>query len=120
MVSIWQMGVLLAGIGVLILCIFAATTIRDLGSAIKRFERILMDKNAEIETIIENSASITDSVDGITSNISKATNIVGIVSSVSSHIVDRFGKGEGPEEEIDPMTMEDLIRENEDEINYKL
>ncbi len=134
MVSVWQMGVLLAGIGILILCIFAATTIRDVGSAIKRIERILADKNGEIEAIINNSASITDSVDGIASNINKATNIVGIVSSVSSHIADRFSsdakdKNKGkekrsPKTEEDystsQMDIDDLIKENEDEIEMNL
>lgn len=118
MVSVWQMGVLLAGIGVLILCIFAATAIRDLGSAIKRLERILLDKNGEIETIIEKSAAITDNVDGITSNINRATDVVGIVSSLSSGIVDKFtGKKDTDEYEFDEesqeqMDIDDIIEGN--------
>lgn len=119
MVSVWQMGVLLAGIGVLILCIFAATTIRDLGSAIKRIERILTDKNGEIEHIINNSASITDSVDGIAANINKATNVVGIVSSISSGIAHRFSKDKD-EEGAEQMDMEDFIKENDEEIENNL
>ena len=109
MVSVWQMGVLLAGIGVLILCIFAATAIRDLGSAIKRLERILLDKNGEIETIIEKSAAITDNVDGITSNINRATDVVGIVSSLSSGIVDKFtSKKDTDEYEFDEESQEQM------------
>lgn len=118
MVSVWQMGVLLAGIGVLILCIFAATAIRDLGSAIKRLERILLDKNGEIETIIEKSAAITDNVDGITSNINRATDVVGIVSSLSSGIVDKFtskkdtDEYEFDEESQEQMDIDDIIEGN--------
>ena len=118
MVSVWQMGVLLAGIGVLILCIFAATANRELGSAIKRLERILLDKNGEIETIIEKSAAITDNVDGITSNINRATDVVGIVSSLSSGIVDKFtGKKDTDEYEFDEesqeqMDIDDIIEGN--------
>ena len=121
MVSVWQIGVHLAGIGFLILCIFAATTVRDVGGAIKRMERILTDKNAEIESIIENSVSITNSVDGIASNVNKATNIVGLVASVSSHIADRFGKSDTAfDDDSEQMSMDDLIMENDEEIKNNL
>ena len=127
MVSVWQMGVLLAGIGFLILCIFAATTIRDVGSAIKRVERIITDKNGEIESIIEKSVSITESVDGITSNINKATNVVGIVSSISAGIASKFGSKEDKYEKYEPsdvypgqMDIDDIIESGEDVMKENL
>lgn len=81
---LWEVGILLMGIGVLILCIFAATTIRDLGATFKRIDRMLTDKNGEIETIITNTANITTEVDGIASNVNRFTDISGIVESVSN------------------------------------
>lgn len=120
MVSVWQMGILLAGIGFLILCIFAATTLRDLGSTMRRIERIIADKNGEIESIIEKSVSITDSVDVIAGNVSKATNVVGVVSSLSSGLVDRFARTDEDDSEAKkyrkPKTKRaDLSEDNEDD-----
>lgn len=89
---IWEVGILLIGIGILILCIFTATTIRDVGASIKRIDRILTDKDGEIETIINNAASISTEVDGIVANVNKVTNVAGIVGSVSSGIASIFKK----------------------------
>lgn len=89
---IWEVGILLIGIGILILCIFTATTIRDIGASIKRIDRILTDKDGEIETIIDNAASISTEVDGIVANVNKVTNVAGIVGSVSSGIASIFKK----------------------------
>ncbi|MDO5095392.1 MAG: hypothetical protein Q4D65_02430 [Peptostreptococcaceae bacterium] len=91
---IWEVGILLIGIGILILCIFTATTIRDIGASIKRIDRILTDKDGEIETIINNAASISTEVDGIVANVNKVTNVAGIVGSVSAGIASIFGKGD--------------------------
>ncbi len=89
---IWEVGILLIGIGILILCIFTATTIRDVGASIKRIDRILTDKDGEIQTIINNAASISTEVDGIVANVNKVTNVAGIVGSVSSGIASIFKK----------------------------
>ncbi len=107
--AVWEIGILLMGIGVLILCIFAATTVRDLGASIKRIDRMLTDKNGEIETIINNTASITTEVEGITANINKVTDVVGIVSSVSSGIASRFKKDQDETEDA----YEDLFDDEE-------
>lgn len=102
---IWEVGILLIGIGILILCIFAATTIRDVGASIKRIDRILTDKNGEIETLINNAASISTEVDGIVSNVNKVTDVVGMVSSVSAGIANIFRKDED---------ISDLYQDNTD------
>lgn len=94
---IWEIGVLLAGIGFLILCIFAAVTIRDFGATAKRFERVMLDKNGEILTIIDNSASISENVDTITENAAKATNIVNVATSVFQAVKAKHAQEESGE-----------------------
>lgn len=110
---IWEVGVLLMGVGILILCIFTATTIRDLGGTIKRIERILADKNGEIETIINKSASITNSVDGIVTNVNKATNVVGIVTAVSAGIASKF-KHDNQNEDMGQEDLDDNLNFDQD------
>lgn len=120
---IWEVGILLMGIGVLILCIFVATTIRDLGSTFKRIDRMLTDHNGQIETIITNAANISTEVDGIATNVNKATDVVGMVSSFSSGVSNIFKKDDASkefyEEKFDPSTMDsefddldEMLREN--------
>jgi len=79
---IWEVGILLGGIGVLILCICAGIMLRDFGMTMKSLTRISLDKKGEIESIIDNSASITENVDTITANAAKVTSIVTIVAEV--------------------------------------
>lgn len=79
---IWEVGILLAGIGVLILCICAGIMLRDFGMTLKSITRISLDKKGEIENIIENSASITENIDTITQNAAKVTSVVTIVTEV--------------------------------------
>lgn len=79
---IWEIGILLAGIGVLILCIFAATMLRDFGSAAKDLSRIIVQKNGEIDQIITHSANITGNIDTITENAAKVTSIVTVATAV--------------------------------------
>ena len=45
----WEIGVLLAGIGFLILCIFGAVTHRDFGYAAKRIIHILDENEKSIK-----------------------------------------------------------------------
>lgn len=106
---IWEVGILLMGVGVLILCIFAATTVRDLGASIKRIDRILTDKNGEIQTIITNAAEISTEVSGITANVNKATNIVGIVSSVAGIINKKKNQDETETVVFDEENLEDIF-----------
>ncbi|MDO5061607.1 MAG: DUF948 domain-containing protein [Peptostreptococcaceae bacterium] len=121
--NIWEVGILLMGIGVLILCIFAATTIRDLGATFKRIDRMLTDHNGQIETIITNAANISTEVDGIATNVNKATDVVGMVSSFSSGISNIFKKDDSSkefyEEKFDTSTMDsefddldEMLKEN--------
>ncbi|MGB5823600.1 MAG: DUF948 domain-containing protein [Proteocatella sp.] len=79
---IWEVGILLAGIGILILCICAGMMLRDIGMTMKSVTRISLDKKGEIESIIENSASITGNIDTITQNAAKVTSIVTILTEV--------------------------------------
>ena len=48
----WEIGVLLAGIGFLILCIFGAVTLRDFGYAAKRISHILDENEKSIKEIL--------------------------------------------------------------------
>ena len=74
----WEIGVLLAGIGFLILCIFGAVTLRDFGYAAKRISHILDENEKSIK-------EITDSVDNVfttSEKVIKALTTFGAIRSV--------------------------------------
>lgn len=79
---IWEVGVLLGGIGVLILCICGGIMLRDFGMTMKSLTRISLDKKGEIEAILDNTASITDNLDTITENAAKVTSVVTIATEI--------------------------------------
>lgn len=110
---IWEIGVLLMGIGVLILCIFAATTIRDAGSAIKNTERILIDKKNELETMIDSTSKIMQDVEVITNRVNNLTDISNITNAVSGI----FKKDD--KTEFDDIDDEEL-KENIEELKEKI
>ncbi|MDO4710731.1 MAG: DUF948 domain-containing protein [Peptostreptococcaceae bacterium] len=121
--NIWELGILLMGIGVLILCIFAATTIRDLGATFKKIDRMLTDRNGEIDTIITNAASISTEVEGIAQNVNKVTDITGFVGSVTESISNIFKKEDRSDEFYKNYSPSDLEEDDDlDEIlqeNYE-
>lgn len=81
----WEIGALLAGIGFLILCIFAAVTLRDFGYTAKRINHILDDNEKSIKEITENVAEITDSVDSVfatSEKVIKALATLGAIKGV--------------------------------------
>jgi len=95
---IWEVGILLGGIGVLILCICAGMMLRDIGMTMKSVTRISLNKKGEIESIIDNSASITEHVDTITANAAKVTSIVTIATEVIRVIKEKHGEQKEREE----------------------
>ncbi len=86
---IWEVGVLLAGIGVLILCICAGIMLRDFGMTMKSLTRISLDKKGEIESILDHSASITENLDTITENAAKVTSVVTIATEIIKAVKER-------------------------------
>lgn len=81
----WEIGVLLAGIGFLILCIFGAVTLRDFGYAAKRISHILDENEKSIKEITDSVADITDSVDNVfatSEKVIKALTTFGAIRSV--------------------------------------
>ncbi|MGL5439313.1 MAG: hypothetical protein ACRDA4_02875 [Filifactoraceae bacterium] len=71
MVGIWEMGIFLSGIGVLILCIFTATTIRDFGILAKKLDKMIDDNEEELKVISRSTAGIVESLDSISSRVDK-------------------------------------------------
>lgn len=84
---IWEIGVVLIGIGFLVVCINLAFTIKDVDATVKKIELIVDENVREIGDIIGNVAGITSSVDTL---IGGATRIVGIVSGTK--ILTSLGK----------------------------
>lgn len=84
---IWEIGIVLIGIGFLILCIYLSSTIKSVDNTVKKVE-VLVDTNVkEIGQIIGSVAGITTSVDTI---VGGATRIVGLVSGAK--IISGLGK----------------------------
>lgn len=83
----WEIGVLLIGIGVLIVCIFLATTIKDLGLTLKKVNQMLDENERSIHDIMNNAANITGSVDDVVSTSQKAVKALttfGAIKSITS------------------------------------
>lgn len=110
---IWEIGILLMGIGVLILCIFAATTIRDAGSAIKNTERILIDKKNELEIMIDSTSKIMQDVEVITNRVNNLTDLSAIANSVS-------GIFKKEDIKMDENIDDEEIKENIEELKEKI
>lgn len=71
MVGIWEIGILLAGIGLLILCIFTGVTIRDFGILAKKLDKIIDANEEEIKMISKSTAGIANSIDSISARVDK-------------------------------------------------
>ncbi len=80
----WEVGILLIGIGVLILCIFLAVTVRDLGVTLKNFNQILTENEKYISEIAENTAGITGSVDNVMSASEKIVKALATFGAIKS------------------------------------
>lgn len=86
---IWEVGVLLAGIGVLFFGICGGIMLRDFGVTIRSLTRISVDKKGEIESILDHSAAITENLDTITENAAKVTSVVTIATEVIKAVKER-------------------------------
>ena len=95
---IWEVGILLGGIGVLILCICAGMMLRDAGMTLKSVTRISLEKKGEIESIIDHSAAITENIDTITNNAAKVTSVVSIATEVAKAVWNKNAYKEESEE----------------------
>lgn len=80
----WEIGVLLMGIGILIVCIFLATTIKDLGLTLKKVNQMLDENERSIHDIINNAANITGSVDSVVSTSQKAVKALTTLGAIKS------------------------------------
>lgn len=76
---IWEIGVLLVGLGFLFVCINLAFVIKTLDNTVRRVEGIVEESSRDIGDIIENVAGITTSANMI---IGSLTKIAGLVSGV--------------------------------------
>ena len=84
---IWELGIVMRGLGFLIVCINLAFTIKNVDNTVKKVELLVDDNLSEIGQIIGSVAGITTSVDTI---VGSATKIVGLVSSAK--IISSLGK----------------------------
>lgn len=84
---IWELGILLAGIGFFILCLNLAFTIKNLNSTVKKVDLLVDNNTNDIGDIIENVAGITSAVDEILVGVTK---IIGVVSGIK--IISSLGK----------------------------
>lgn len=79
MVSIWEVGILIMGIGILILCIYLGSTLKELALLLRRINDILIENQSEIKILLTNITGITTDVTGIMSNVRKLFNVAKIV-----------------------------------------
>lgn len=80
---------------------------------VKRIDQMLTNKDGEINTIIEKSASITNEIDGIVTNVNKVTDVVGFVSGIVSGIsAGRSKKYQDDEDiDIDEDELDEILKE---------
>ncbi len=84
---IWELGIVMIGIGFLIVCIYLSFTIKSVDNTVKKVELLVDDNIREIGQIIGSVAGITTSIDTI---VGGATKIVGLVSGAK--IISSIGK----------------------------
>ena len=66
---IWELGIVMIGLGFLIVCINLAFTIKNVDNTVKKVELLVDDNLSEIGQIIGSVAGITTSVDTIFSQL---------------------------------------------------
>lgn len=74
---IWELGIVMIGIGILVVSIYLSITIKNVNKTVNKVELIVEDNTKDIGNIIGSVAGITTSVDVIVGGV---TRIVGLVS----------------------------------------
>ena len=70
----WQIGAILIGVSALIVAIYIAKLLNSTTKVVERANRLIDERN--IQEIIENTASITESVDEIIGVFTKVTSVL--------------------------------------------
>lgn len=72
----WQIGAILIGASALIVAIYIAKLLNSTTKVVERANRLIDYNERNIQEIIENTASITDSVDEIIGVFTKVTSVL--------------------------------------------
>lgn len=79
--GVWEIGILLIGIGVLFALVYLGLLLKELTSTVKRVDYIISRNEREIEDIIISASRILDTADEVSysvSNFSPISAILGI------------------------------------------
>lgn len=72
----WQVGAILIGASALIVAIYIAKLLNSTTKVVERANRLIDYNERNIQEIIENAASITESVDEIIGMLTKVTSVL--------------------------------------------
>ena len=72
----WQIGAILIGVSALIVAIYIAKLLNSTTKVVERANRLIDYNERNIQEIIENTASITESVDEIRGVFTKVTSVL--------------------------------------------
>ena len=72
----WQIGAILIGASALIVAIYIAKLLNSTTKVVERANRLIDYNERDIQEIIENTASITESVDEIIGVFTKVTSVL--------------------------------------------
>ncbi|MDU4936527.1 MAG: DUF948 domain-containing protein [Peptostreptococcaceae bacterium] len=72
----WQIGAILIGVSALIVAIYIAKLLNSTTKVVERANRLIDYNERNIQEIIENTASITESVDEIIGVFTKVTSVL--------------------------------------------
>ena len=72
----WQVGAILIGASALIVAIYIAKLLNSTTKVVERANRLIDYNERNIQEIIENTASITESVDEIIGMLTKVTSVL--------------------------------------------
>lgn len=72
----WQIGSILIGVSALIVAIYIAKLLNSTTKVVERANRLIDYNERNIQEIIENTASITESVDEIIGVFTKVTSVL--------------------------------------------
>lgn len=110
MVGIWEMGIFLAGIGLLILCIFTAVTIRDFGVLAKKLDKVIDENEDEIKMISKSAAGIAGNLDSISTRVEKVVSILTAFEQLKSVLTRKKNVNKDNLEDIENI-VEDVVEE---------
>lgn len=81
MMQLWEIGILLIGVGVLFLCVYLGLLFRQVTQTVKKVDYIIDRNQREIEDIIVSSSRLLDTADNISysfANFSPISAIFGL------------------------------------------